>query len=659
MKLLQLRLRNFMPYKGEVVLDFPEDETRNVLVVMGKNMRGKTSILNGIRWAFYGRSLGRHMKELNLFDMINKESLSEGDYTIEARITFQADGSTYVLSRKAIKKLHILTPTKAEDLAVTVSLQKDSSFITADQIDFELSRFIPEQISRFFLFDGELLQEYENLSIEGSEQGRRIKEAIEQILGVPTLLNADGDITTILKVVQKQLNIEQSHSKELEERAKKLDELQSEQDSLEKDIITLKTLMDESQSEVDKLQDELEKVDKVHQAKVRLDLLENKEKEACRNLEEIQQRQTELLGEAWRDLVKVQVDVIKDEAEKEESRILQRAEANLGLRFQMQQLREFIQHDKCSLCGHPINTEGIEAAKARIGQLSAVIQDDSREQEKLDLVRSRLKVIRNIFSKSCRDDLLKLESTSVQLEREIVKYDNDIECERREIEGYDTTEIARKRTVMNSLIKEIGAFEAKIDAQNKRLSDVTKKVALISRQMASNASVRQDRTARLVSICTDIQTAIRNSIEILRDQLRNRVAEKANQAFKQMTTQQQYKRLEINDNYGLAIIDSQDRPVTIRSAGAEQIVALSLIDGLTRTGRAAGPIIMDTPFGRLDTQHRSNILRYLPTTTSQLVLLVHDGELRIDTDLSVIAERVSARYEIIGVNSNVSKLEKM
>ena len=125
-----------------------------------------------------------------------------------------------------------------------------------------------------------------------------------------------------------------------------------------------------------------------------------------------------------------------------------------------------------------------------------------------------------------------------------------------------------------------------------------------------------------------------------------------------MTTQRSYRGLEINDNYGLQIIDASGRDVAVRSAGAEQIVALSLIDGLNRTGRAAGPIIMDTPFGRLDLNHRDNILSYLPLVTSQFVLLVHSGEIRKETDLAIIAERVGAVYEIREISSTQSRLER-
>jgi len=56
---------------------------------------------------------------------------------------------------------------------------------------------MPEQVSRFFLFDGELLQQYEELLRNDSEMGRQIKESVERILGVPVLTNARTDLADL------------------------------------------------------------------------------------------------------------------------------------------------------------------------------------------------------------------------------------------------------------------------------------------------------------------------------------------------------------------------------------------------------------------------------------------------------------------------------
>jgi DNA sulfur modification protein DndD len=67
---------------------------------------------------------------------------------------------------------------------------------------------------------------------------------------------------------------------------------------------------------------------------------------------------------------------------------------------------------------------------------------------------------------------------------------------------------------------------------------------------------------------------------------------------------------------------------------------------------------MDTPFGRLDLKHRDNILKYLPTVTSQFVLLVHSGEIRPETDLASILPRIGAVYRITEVTATQSQIER-
>ena len=173
----------------------------------------------------------------------------------------------------------------------------------------------------------------------------------------------------------------------------------------------------------------------------------------------------------------------------------------------------------------------------------------------------------------------------------------------------------------------------------------------MARQINANPSARNTRSTQLANIYKGIEAAFKFSIDSLRDRLKSEVERKASEAFMELTTQKDYSGLKINSNYG--------EPVPLRSAGAEQIVALSLIDGLSRTGRSAGPVVMDTPFGRLDPKHRSNILRYLPKHASQLILLVHEGEINRKEDLAEIAHRVGAEYEINEKSLRISNIEKL
>ena len=82
--------------------------------------------------------------------------------------------------------------------------------------------------------------------------------------------------------------------------------------------------------------------------------------------------------------------------------------------------------------------------------------------------------------------------------------------------------------------------------------------------------------------------------------MRVQVELEASQIFKQLSTEETYSGLRIDGRYYLEIVDSNDRVIRRRSAGADQIVTMSLIGALVRCAVRQGPVVMDTPFGRLD-----------------------------------------------------------
>ena len=150
-----------------------------------------------------------------------------------------------------------------------------------------------------------------------------------------------------------------------------------------------------------------------------------------------------------------------------------------------------------------------------------------------------------------------------------------------------------------------------------------------------------------------------SSKNILRDQIKKRVEAEAQSAFLKMTSRpDDYVGLRITDSYGLEIISHDGSVVPERSAGAEQVVALALIDGLNRVGKSPGPVIMDTPFGRLDETHRSKILSYMPTSARQFMVFVHSGELKQDSiALDSIRNRIGKEYTIRSRSAYVSFME--
>lgn len=659
MKLLELTTSNFMPYKGKMTLSFPSDADRNVMLVYGDNMRGKTSLLNALRWAFYGKALGRHSRELPLQDLVNREAALEGDWSMESCITFEADGHVYEYRRLATKGKLISKPGRSEDFDMVRALKRDGMVLGDHLIDAEINRFAPEQTSRFFLFDGELLQEYESLLIEGSDQGRKIKESIEQALGVPTLIRGREDAQTLLKGAQKQQSRDLEKISGMEKHVERQKALQSKIETIEKDLVDLEGQLKSIRSDRAKIDDFIEATEKIHLAKERLTINQDNLAKNAQRQKELEIERLVLIRDAWKDLIRPQISLKRERLLEENNQLSDAMIHRAKVIAKIEQLRKSVDKAVCQSCGQPLHHEQRENAGKELSELEAELISIAVDENGRNRISAEIRDLDRLLKQGPTAQIGICDREISRLKVEQTKLDNEIERLYDQIKGQDTAEIARKRALRDGLLKEDGRIEQHIRANKAEMDRAVKDLAMISKALESIPTARAAKSSQVVSIASELERIYSRSIDRLRDDLRSRVEKLASDAFKSMTTQSKYSGLKINNNYGLAILDEHGHEVTIRSAGAEQIVALSLIDGLSRAGRSAGPVVMDTPFGRLDPGHRANILKYLPTTTNQLILFVHEGEVNRDRDLDQIASRVGRVYEIKEVNTRHSTIEKI
>ena len=82
--------------------------------------------------------------------------------------------------------------------------------------------------------------------------------------------------------------------------------------------------------------------------------------------------------------------------------------------------------------------------------------------------------------------------------------------------------------------------------------------------------------------------------------------------------------------FAVTLYDTRNRPLLKEelSAGEKQIYTTALLWALAKTLRKdALPMILDTPLGRLDSNHRQLLVeRYFPYASHQVVLLSTDTE---------------------------------
>ena len=655
MFLKTLRIRNFMPFKGWHQIDFPDSDTKNVVIVFGDNMRGKTSLLNAIRWAFYQNALDRYGEKIPLQKLVNSDAAGEDEWDLEVQVSFDHDNKQYEISSRAEKRRGVGTPNRPEDFVVATDLQINGEVVRGDRVAHEINRVVPEQISRFFLFDGELLQEYESLLADDGDQGKRIKEAIEQALGVPTLISGKNELRALRKPYDRQWQQDLKKNQEVKSFMEELSALTKRSEDLEEAKAKLQDQLSSAKHQYQELQQQVNAAEARYKQKAELDQYVSSRTKVSQQIEQIELRKLESVRDAW-------LDVLRPDLERQTRDLRSQAAADALVLAEIAKaphLREMAQSSLdsgvCSLCQSELSTEsrrillGVHGSGETAGEIDRVATRFAESNQ----LANRLDGVRYPQAKK---RIAELDATAMDLSLEETRLASEIDRLRDELQGFDSDETNRVRRAAENANAAIRTLEAKFSQVDEELEKINTKQQSLRLVINQNESAKNQRSGKIVDLISTAEGIFASAVGMMRDDLRMDIQEKATSAFKQLTTDTSYKGLRINQNYGLTIVDEKDRDVSLRSAGAEQIVALSLIDGLNQTGRSTGPVIMDTPFGRLDPRHRSRVLQYLPKSANQVVLFVHEGEVDPERDLMQINSKIGAVFALERVSSSQTKV---
>lgn len=109
------------------------------------------------------------------------------------------------------------------------------------------------------------------------------------------------------------------------------------------------------------------------------------------------------------------------------------------------------------------------------------------------------------------------------------------------------------------------------------------------------------------------------------------------------------RRIEIDPKtFEVTLFDAHDRPAPKDqlSAGEKQIYAISMLWALAQLSGRPLPIVIDTPLGRLDSDHRGYLVdRYFPNASHQVIVLSSDTEID-QASFKALSPSVSHMYHL-------------
>lgn len=667
MRFRKLIISNFGPFKDTETIDFTEENGVNI--IWGDNGYGKTSTLNAFNFVLFNVVKDNHGNEVDYITYINRDGYKEGKYSYKVQIEIEAEGKAYRITRNLVPVQGVMVPKLPSDVRTVLSVSENGIIHDKETGEHILKTIITPEVARFFLFDGELLEEYEALLDEKSETGGSIKNAIEQILGLPVLTFgfADSKIalerisTAATKIAQNDANT-RTYANSIEDyKAEKLAQ-EAERDRL---VGEKERLLDQKKQ----IQVEIDNTQKLRNLVTKRNIVEGKIAFQQQEIERLKAEITELLKESWKWMISSTVSSVantiaeKVEALREKEKGFQTQERMIAY------IQAAIDEDVCPVCEHQNSTHERELLQEKLRSIrdgSAALSMEERDF--LSTNRKRMNALRANAGVPDQSSLLKDKCTRI----------NDLFVSIADIEGNELSSIKNEITALiesggdedaaadimrrsEECGRELQIVEEGIKAQNDAIAELEKNIEKTTKKLIQVSNNRDVKLAgKKKDFATQVASIFEQGITAYREKLRKNVESDATEIFRAMNTETDYDRLSINDNYGLSIVLKSSGELAPRSsAGWIHMVAFALIGALHKNAPFEGPVIMDSPFGRMSAKNTANMVKALPLISSQVLLLPLPGEIddqrtRQDIGMNIVQEKLLRR-----ISATHSKVEEM
>ena len=675
MRIDRIILNNFGSYEGETTFDTNSESGKNIILIGGKNGAGKTTLFTAMRVCLYGyMSMG--YKNHNAFyiraitKLINNNAKmtkpTSASVSLHISLSNGQELDRYVL----VRTWHL-----ADSLTEKFTIIKNGADLTTEEIaDFEkyILSLIPPELFNLYFFDGEKIADF--FMTEGGNT--RIKEAFLTLCGYDTF--------DIMRRNFKRISSGSAGSSSaLDEywNAKQLAESEQSQ------FLAMQHEMAECDNELDTCQADIAALEKDYAQKGGISQDEWNQKL-------VQLREEEKKREAWNTMLRKWAN--------EMIPFLMIRDQIVGLKKQItKENNNQKYHSFCEIIDSPDirklignRTDQIKGAAFRkYGSSETQILDLSLEQSAqllsqigvilsfdVDKISKYKKAIKKSIALSARlrQELDNSSISSVQeyMQHRAELFERKSELLKRRVELERSLAIQKEQlqTAQSALAKTQAKLEA--DLKKASINDISAK-AIVMLDKLQKVLYRQQITKVENFFRKEIQTLMRKtrfiddikidddfnihlfryeeiSVELLLSVLAERSEERLTETVGTEGVAELQRLAGTDTLEGIAFycaqIDAPGVVLPIRidqssfSNGEKQIFIMALYHSLVQLGNREIPFIIDTPFARIDTEHRHNISKYFFSKLNGQVFILSTNE-EINADhVQIMSDRIAATY---------------
>lgn len=643
MQLNRLKMTNWGPFYANHSIDLAVTSAAPVILFHGENMRGKTSLLRSIVWCLYGELKEQNGRPLSLSRMVNLDSLDLGTTEFGVSLEFSHNGEEYILSRRGTASRDAGDQVTVTSSSVDLKPSGGSPYPAAN-IPHVIENILSHDISDFFFFDGEMLSRFEErLREERNTSQGFVRFQVERALGLPFMTSLRDDLEALESNARSDMERVAAKSKRNAKLTSDFRRNNSTLDTLNSDLNVLKQHLKNEDKKVASYDAQLSQVEEIKEKFYERKSLEKENDRMSTQIEDISAGLSDLAEENWwlpaGSVLLHELRIVEEQIEDREVTEKER----LRLVFEIEHIDKRIGSGVCPTCGQPDPGHDAEALHDERSRLEGdLLRYPQTDIDALRARRVRLRHFSNAASVVAR--VHDYENDARRLRLHMERNQQSIRAISEQISDNSVDIDVLEKNLTDSRVKKNRIENAIKGVEEERLS-LKGEIAKISAKIAATPEVSPLDRAYL-DVLSEARETVSKSFGRFREAMRSRVSESTSDLFKQLTTEKEYSGVLISEDYQISIVDHQNRSLRMISAGANQILTMAFIGALAECSVDEAPMVMDTPFGRLDTGHRNAILSWVSSFESQVIMFVQSGEYDRELDSDLLGGRIGREFAI-------------
>jgi DNA sulfur modification protein DndD len=618
----EITVNNFGLFSGSQTLQLkPPSIEKPVVIIGGLNGTGKTTLLDAIQLALYGKRARLSNRGALPYEEYLRRSINNGAINDETSIILQfrrwSDGVEQVF--RISRTWGLVKDTIVEKVLVMRNGSLDK-VLTDTWTEF-VEEIIPIEIAKLFFFDGEKIERF----ADPQTSKQLLEKAINTLLGLDTVNRLLSDLIALerRKQISLKSDIERQKIIELENEIKKLnlsrEDLIQQRAGCQNDVDWKSKLLREIQDNYQRsggylfdLRGQIEK----ERTEIKSALYQNESK-----LREIAEDVAPLLlvSRCLEDMNKqsaLEEQVAKSTLVNE---VLVERDNNL-----LQLINTLsVSENAISLIKDFFNTDYIGREESKTTKVYLNLSPECRQD---------LSYLQNQMFPQTKINIRNLQSEHNELHNKLV----DVE---RKLAGVPAQDLVLELIAKRDLATQsLGVAENRllhIDTELKRLMNVQESVQAKFNALLESTIVEQfdaEDTGRIIRHSQQARETIVKFRQNIIERHVGRISSLVLDSFRHLLR----KDFMISDltidskTFNVELYDGNGKTLSPErlSAGERQLLAVSLLWGLARASSYPLPVIIDTPLGRLDSLHRRKLVEnYFPQASHQVILLSTNTEI--------------------------------